>query len=279
MSSSEQQNHGFRTGSRVSGALIGLVSLLIMLFAPSATNAAMWTNIPKGKWECFDRANACIAYTGFNPATQSWWGQAKNSRGNCTNYAAFRLIKNGASDPGFRGSGGAVNWKNVVVRKLGKDRANGTPQVGAIAWWSYGHVSYVEKVVDGAVYVTDSSWPTRAGIGGSSRRVLSRGGNGWPDAFLHVRDKPTSPVTPKDTDKDGVPDSKDKCPKKKGPKANGGCPWPKPAAADDRDQFSYTWAAGDHFQSAIGDFNGDGQVDVGLRRTTDGVFYWRLATQ
>jgi hypothetical protein len=26
----------------------------------------------------------------------------------------------------------------------------------------------------------------------------------------------------------------------------------------------------------MGDFNGDGQVDVGLRRTTDGVFYWRL---
>ncbi len=26
----------------------------------------------------------------------------------------------------------------------------------------------------------------------------------------------------------------------------------------------------------MGDFNGDNQVDVGLRRTTDGDFYWRF---
>ena len=41
-------------------------------------------------------------------------------------------------------------------------------------------------------------------------------------------------------------------------------------------QSEYGWAAGDHFQSFMGDFNGDNQVDVGLRRTTDGAFYWRL---
>ena len=41
-------------------------------------------------------------------------------------------------------------------------------------------------------------------------------------------------------------------------------------------QSEYTWAAGDHFQSFMGDFNGDGQVDVGLRRISDGTFYWRL---
>jgi len=40
-------------------------------------------------------------------------------------------------------------------------------------------------------------------------------------------------------------------------------------------QFNYGWASGDHFQSFMGDFNGDNQVDVGLRRTTDGTFYWR----
>lgn len=41
-------------------------------------------------------------------------------------------------------------------------------------------------------------------------------------------------------------------------------------------QSQYTWATGDHFQSFMGDFNGDHQVDVGLRRISDGTFYWRL---
>ena len=41
-------------------------------------------------------------------------------------------------------------------------------------------------------------------------------------------------------------------------------------------QSQHVWAAGSQYQSFMGDFNGDGQVDVGLRRTTDGRFYWRL---
>lgn len=43
-------------------------------------------------------------------------------------------------------------------------------------------------------------------------------------------------------------------------------------------QSDYIWAGGAHFQSFMGDFNGDSRVDVGLRRITDGVFYWRLQT-
>ena len=254
---------------------LGLTALTVFFLLSATASAAMWTSNPKGQWACTSTSNGCISHTSFDPNATRWWGQATNPRGNCTNYAAYRLIKNGAPDPGFNGSGGAVNWRNVVRSKFGRNRANGTPAVGAIAWWAYGHVAYVEKIVGGAVYLSDSSWPTRPGIGGSSRKIVKSGGSGWPDAFLHVRDRP-APQKPKDTDGDGIADSSDKCPKKKGPKSNGGCPLPSQESDSYPDQTSYTWAGGDHFQSAIGDFNSDGQVDIGLRRTTDGVFYWRL---
>ncbi len=171
----------------------------------------MWTSKPKGKWECDSPKNRCVAHTGFRPGKNvsgglGWWGQATNSRGNCTNYVAYRLIQNGAPDPGFRGSGGAKNWRQVVIDKLGAKRADGKPAVGAIAWFDFGHVAYVEKVVDGAVYLSDSSWPTKPGVGGSSRRVVRKGDWWWPDAFLHVKDAPTRHNDPRGhLDKVGSP--------------------------------------------------------------------------
>lgn len=142
-----------------------------------------------------------MSHTGFNP-NREYWGQKVNPKGNCTNYVAFRLSRNGARQ--LAGSfGDAVGWRSVVQSRLGSKAVNGTPKVGAIAWWgafgapevsAAGHVAYVEKVTDGGrtVYLSESHF----GIG--SRRLIVRSGDAyWPDRFLHIKDKPKSKPKPK----------------------------------------------------------------------------------
>jgi surface antigen len=212
---------------------LGIVALVLLALAPAAASAALWTSTPSGAWNCDKPNNGCVAHTGFNP-NREYWGQAPNPLGNCTNYAAYRLQKNGAQKPaGLRG--GAAAWREKIELALGRSRVNSTPAVGSIAWWpkGAGHVAYVEKIVNGAVYLSDSSFPIRRGIGGSERYVLRRGDPQWPKAFLHIKDKPAGPKKPK--------------PKK---------PKPKKAAKPDPVNVIGTYLP------VPGDFNGDGNSDV-----------------
>jgi hypothetical protein len=63
----------------------------------------------------------------------------------------------------------------------------------------------------------------------------------------------TAKPKPKDTDKDGVPDGKDRCPKKKGPKSNKGCPSrPRPEGITVKG----------FYVPVPGDFDGDRRSDV-----------------
>lgn len=173
--------------------------LALMIVVPGALGAALWTSDPGGTWDCKQPNNSCVSRTGFDPR-KSNWGQYTNTRGNCTNYVAYRLSRNGA--PRLASSFGNANgWARVVRDKLGSGKANGTPAVGAIAWWSgthpkfgyggAGHVAYVEKIAkDGRVYLSDSRWSS-----GSARWTVTRGSALWPQRFLHIKDKP--PPKPK----------------------------------------------------------------------------------
>lgn len=176
-------------------ALSAIVMIVAGLGATtSAAAAAKWSVIPKGPWSCSSGVNGCLAATGFRP-NERWeadWRQSLNPRGNCTKYAAFRLRRNGASNFLRPGQGNAVNWKRHA--KASGKRVDGKPAIGAIAWWDgrgaygaggFGHVAYVEKVARGVVYLSDSRWD-----GGSRRWTVTRASASWPDAFLHVRDKP-----------------------------------------------------------------------------------------
>jgi surface antigen len=176
--------------SRLAATLAVLSSFALL---PAPASAALWTSTPPGPWSCTSAGNACVAHTGFNP-NQSYWGQATNPRGNCTNYVAYRLIKNGASKPAGL-SGGAAAWAGKVRAALGASHVNSTPAVGSIAWWGggAGHVAYVEKVAGGSVYLSDSSFPLGS-FGGSERYVVKRGDRRWPDAFLHIKDQPAQPA-------------------------------------------------------------------------------------
>ena len=104
---------------------------------------------------------------------------------NCTNYAAYRLIRNGVDASYLQGQGNAWQWCGVAASRGIK--VDGTPRVGDIAWWdstagvgSDGHVAYVEQVGDGFIVTSDDTW------GGNFHwRKRTAGGSSWPTGFIH----------------------------------------------------------------------------------------------
>jgi len=123
---------------------------------------------------------------------------------NCTNYAAYRMIKAGMPDERpWAGGGNATYWGQYM-----DDVTDQRPAVGAIAWWrahdggvgSSGHVAYVEQVVsETEIVISEDSW------GGDFhwRRITKDSGR-WPTGFIHFVDKslrntkaPTVSGTPK----------------------------------------------------------------------------------
>lgn len=193
------------------GPTVFLAGLVSLAAAPGLAGAApLWTSLPKpfvcGPGGKIVPNNSCLKHTGFNPnagrgAYGPWWGQARSSKGNCTAYVAYRLMRNGASNFLVPGQGNAVNWHRHA--RNGRKAVNGTPAVGAVAWWGAnskrpgvgwaGHVAYVEKVsANGqAVYLSESHY----GLG-SSRLIVRKGSPYWPQAFLHIKDKPAAPAHP-----------------------------------------------------------------------------------
>ncbi len=110
---------------------------------------------------------------------------------NCTNYAAYRMVKSGL--PNVRpwsGEGNASNW-GLAKASI----TNQVPAVGAVAWWganvppagSAGHVAYVEKVVSSdEIVVSQDSWG-----GDFSWARITRSSGRWPSGFIHFHDVPT----------------------------------------------------------------------------------------
>ena len=115
---------------------------------------------------------------------------------NCTNYAAYRMIKAGMPNKRpWSGSGNATNWGSAMSRIT-----NATPAVGAVAWWkagvkpagSAGHVAYVEKVVSAdEIWVSQDSWN-----GDFSWTRVTRTSSGWPSGFVHFTNTGATTPTP-----------------------------------------------------------------------------------
>jgi surface antigen len=108
---------------------------------------------------------------------------------NCTNYAAYRMVKSGMPNTRpWSGGGNASEWGRYMARIT-----DATPVVGSIAWWranapgtgSSGHVAYVEQVVSSTeIVISEDSW------GGDFhwRRIRKVDGR-WPSGFIHFNDK------------------------------------------------------------------------------------------
>ncbi len=145
---------------------------------------------------CWNAGIGCVSNTGYSG--RSVWGYPVDGQGNnCTNYAAYRLSKNGAANPGNLGNAG--DWATNARAK--GFRVDSTPKVGSIAQWSStssyapgsGHVAYVEAVNGSTISLSDSNYKlTARSRGGSSRWTVTRGEGQYPNAFLHIKDVPTS---------------------------------------------------------------------------------------
>ena len=140
----------------------------------------------------------CVGYTGCAKLGMSDAGYSKVSKTmywrmysghNCTNYAAYRMVKAGLPNTRpWTGGGNATYWGTSM-----KPRSPTPPRrVGPVAWWkagvypagSAGHVAYVEKVVSAdEIIVSMDSWH-----GDFSWARVTTATKGWPSGFVHFKD-------------------------------------------------------------------------------------------
>jgi surface antigen len=142
-------------------------------------------------------AYLCYGYQSCRDAGMPNAGYAQNNKSmywrmyaghNCTNYAAYRMVKSGLpNERPWSGGGNATYWGTSVPRLT-----DDTPRVGAVAWWkantgpagSAGHVAYVERVVSAdQIVVSQDSWN-----GDFSWATITRGSGNWPSGFIHFND-------------------------------------------------------------------------------------------
>jgi len=106
-------------------------------------------------------------------------------KGQCTSWVAFRLNR--------RNHVSFTNWymgQHFGDARIWGEAANGAkitvddkPAIGAVAWYSFGHVGYVEKVSP-QVVISEMNYDNRNGF---RVRTISRG-NYWPTGFIHIKD-------------------------------------------------------------------------------------------
>ncbi|HEX8780757.1 MAG TPA: CHAP domain-containing protein, partial [Nocardioides sp.] len=141
-------------------------------------------------------ANAGMSHAGYAQVNgQMYWRMYSGH--NCTNYAAYRMVRSGLpNERPWSGSGNASNWGYAMDHIT-----NQRPRVGAIAWWkayapgagSAGHLGYVEKVISPTeIIISQDSWG-----GDFSWARITAEGSGWPSGFIHFNDVPmTSTARP-----------------------------------------------------------------------------------
>lgn len=165
-------------------ALIAILALTAALSVPSTAGAY--------SIQCDDDGIACIADTGY--AGEPFWDYGVDVKGNnCTTYVAYRLSENGLLFPG--GFGDAGDWADRAAER--GFEVDDSPEVGSVAHWTrgrfapvYGHVAYVERVLPGAVVLSESSYE-----GGSRRWKVRRSDWEWPTGFIHMRDLTSGSVS------------------------------------------------------------------------------------
>lgn len=106
----------------------------------------------------------------------------------CTSYAADKLNEKGVKFnntykmPSGKRWSNASNW--VSAAKTAGISYNTTPKRGDIAWFSYGHVAYVESV-DSSNNVTISEYNYSPAYSYGSR-TLKKGTSSYPAYFIHL---------------------------------------------------------------------------------------------
>jgi len=141
----------------------------------------------------------CWGYRGCKDAGMGNAGYANNNKKmywrmyaghNCTNYAAYRMVKSGLPNVRPWSGGGNATFWGTSLPKL----TDNVPTVGSVAWWRAntgpagrsGHVAYVEEVVsENEIIISQDSWG-----GDFSWARITRASGNWPSGFIHFNDVP-----------------------------------------------------------------------------------------
>ncbi|GAA1141950.1 CHAP domain-containing protein [Nocardioides aquiterrae] len=190
----------------LTSALVGALVVGLLALAPAPSYAGKSGALPqaaqahhRGPDAVFKRSSyLCYGYADCRAKGMGNAGYAQNndkmywrmySGHNCTNYAAYRMVRSGLPNTRpWSGGGNAEYWGTSMARIT-----DDVPRVGAVAWWkanagpagSVGHVAYVEQVVSAdEVIVSQDSWH-----GDFSWAVVTRASGNWPSGFIHFNDR------------------------------------------------------------------------------------------
>ena len=88
----------------------------------------------------------------------------------CTSYVASKLNRRGvpfSNQYKIPRWGNASNWSNAAkAAGIPQDDSNVTPRFGDVAWFSSGHVAYVERVLsNGTIDISEYNYESRHGYG------------------------------------------------------------------------------------------------------------------
>lgn len=146
------QKRGWKTV--VCGVVSLLVALLITTVITKPAFAGTGDDYP-AKWKDVPRDSVFDDWKEYNRE--------------CTSFAAFRLSsRNGYTMP-FNDM--AINWiADATARHIPVDRS---PAVGAIAWFSFGHVAWVESVGADSTTVHIEEYNNPAGSGAYNQRNIA----------------------------------------------------------------------------------------------------------
>lgn len=163
----------------------GLTTAVVAELTVASPAGATISRLCYGFNDCADKGYGNFGYR--SKIGTMWWRMYSGH--NCTNYAAYRMVRSGMSTTRpWSGSGNATNWGYAMSRITDQ-----TPTVGAVAWWkayapgagSSGHVAVVEQVISkDKIVVSQDSWG-----GDFSWAVITRSGSGWPTGFVHFNDQ------------------------------------------------------------------------------------------
>jgi len=177
---------GLRPARLLAAVPLGvLLATVLALVGPLPASQATITYLCTGYDRCQDRG---YSHAGYKRANDRMYWRMYSGH-NCTNYAAYRMVKGGmANERPWSGGGNAMYW-GTEMHRITDDK----PMVGAVAWWkanvpgagSVGHVAYVEKVLSRRrIVVSEDSWG-----GDFGWKVVTRRGTGWPSGFIHFNDR------------------------------------------------------------------------------------------
>ncbi len=108
---------------------------------------------------------------------------------NCTNYVAYRLKRDGVSQPSYR-LGNADTWA-PNAKKHGV-RVDSKPEVGAVgAWPGRRHVVYVEEVGSNYLITSEDNYPGYYPKGMYRKIKVTKGEKAYPTQFIHFKGKST----------------------------------------------------------------------------------------